>query len=83
MQEYIFMFSIALKNYNVIGRHIVYAGYTKKVHRVMNESKTQKFIELWTNKKQTGDSALVQSKGTKTIYINSIRIMNVWLTTNA
>jgi hypothetical protein len=41
----------------------------------MNGSKMQKFIELWTNKKQTGDSALVQSKGTKTIYINSIRII--------
>jgi hypothetical protein len=48
----------------------------------------QKFIELWTDqkrkssssykrtKKQTGDSALVQSKLTKTIYINSIRIIN-------
>ena len=49
----------------------------------MNGSKTQKFIELNEQiKKQTGDSALVQSKGTETIYINSIRIMNVWLTTN-
>jgi hypothetical protein len=47
---------------SVIGHHIVYAGYTKWVHRVMNWSKTQKFIELWTNKKQTGDSALVQSR---------------------
>jgi len=36
-----------------IGRLIVYAGHTKK------------FIELWTNQKQTGDSALAQSKGTK------------------
>jgi hypothetical protein len=63
---------------SVIGRHIVYAGYTKKVRRVMNGSKTQKFIELNEQiKKQTGDSALVQSKGTETIYINSIRIMNV------
>jgi hypothetical protein len=43
----------------------------------MNGSKTQKFIEMWTNKKQTGDSALVQSKGTKTIYINSIRIIQI------
>ena len=42
----------------------------------MNGSNTQKFIELWTNKKQTGDSVLVQSKGTKTIYINSIRIID-------
>ena len=41
----------------------------------MNESKTQKFIELWTNQKQTGDSALVQSQDTITIYINSIRII--------
>jgi hypothetical protein len=45
-------------------RHIVHAGYTKK------------FIELWTNQKQTRDSALGQSKGTKTIYINSIRIIS-------
>jgi len=28
---------------------------------------TQKFMELWTDQKQTGDKALVQSKGTKTI----------------
>ena len=42
----------------------------------MNVSETQKFIELWTNKKQTGDSPLVQSKDTKTIYINSIWIIN-------
>ena len=55
--------------------HIVYACYTKNVHQVMNWSYTQKFIELWMNQKQTGDSALVQSKGTKTIYINSIRII--------
>ena len=41
----------------------------------MNKSKTQKFIELWTNQKQTDDSVLVQSEGTKTIYINSIRII--------
>ena len=34
----------------------------------------EKFIELWTNKKKTGDSVLVQSKGTETIYFNSIRI---------
>jgi hypothetical protein len=27
------------------------------------------------NKKQTGDNALVQSKGTNMIYINSIRII--------
>ena len=38
----------------------------------------EKFIELWTNQKQTGDSALVQSKGTKTIYINSVRIIHIW-----
>jgi hypothetical protein len=31
---------------SINGRHIVYAGYTKKVHRVMNGSKIQKFIEL-------------------------------------
>ena len=36
----------------------------------MNGSKMQKFIELWTNQKQLGDSALVQSKGLKIIYIN-------------
>ena len=41
----------------------------------MNGSKTQKFIKLWTNQKQTDDSALVQSKGTKMIYINSIKII--------
>ena len=29
------------------------------------------------DQKQIGDSALVQSKGTKTIYINSIGIINV------
>jgi len=43
----------------------------------MNGSKAQKFIELWTNQKQKGDSALVQSKGMKTIYINSIRIISI------
>jgi hypothetical protein len=35
----------------------------------------EKFIELWTNKKKIGDSVLVQSKGTETIYFNSIRII--------
>jgi len=44
--------------------------YTKKVVQAH-----KKFIELWTDEKQTGDSALVQSKGMKTIYINSIRII--------
>ena len=39
-----------------------------------SSSGTQKFIELWTDQKQTGDSALVQSKGTKMICINSIRM---------
>jgi len=29
------------------------------------------------NQKQTGDSALVQSKSTKTIYFNPIRIIRV------
>ena len=33
----------------------------------------EKFIELWTKQKQTGDSSLLQSKGT--IYINSLRII--------
>ena len=48
----------------------------KNVYRVINGTKTQKkLIELWTNPKQTGDNALVQSKATKTIYINSIRII--------
>jgi len=47
----------------------------KKVHQVMNGSKTKKFR---TNQKQTCDKALVQSKGTKTIYINSIRIIFSW-----
>ena len=46
----------------------------------MNRSKMQNFIELWTNQKQTGDSALVQSNGTKTIYINSIRIILYYYT---
>jgi hypothetical protein len=32
-------------------------------------------MELRTNQEQTGDSALDQSKGTKTIYIYSIRII--------
>ena len=41
----------------------------KKVHRAMNGLKTQKFIELWMNQKQTGDNAIVQSKGTITMYI--------------
>ena len=44
----------------------------------MNRSNMQKFIELWTNQKQTDDSDIVQSKGTKTIYINSIRIIPNW-----
>ena len=35
---------------------------------------TQKSIELKTDQKQTGDSALVQSNGMNTIYINSMRI---------
>jgi hypothetical protein len=30
------------------------------------------------NQKQTGDSALVQSKGMKMMYINSIRIIQNW-----
>ena len=42
----------------------------------MNISKMQKFIVLWTDQKQTGDIALVQSKDTKTIYINSIKIID-------
>ena len=52
---------------------IVYRGviYTK------SSSGTQKYIELWMHQNQAGDSARVQSKGTKTIYINSIRIINV------
>jgi hypothetical protein len=37
---------------------------------------TQNIIELWTDQNQTGDSTLVQSKGTKTICINSIRIIS-------
>ena len=41
----------------------------------MKGSKTQKFKEICTNQNQTGDSGLVQSKGTKTIYINPIRII--------
>jgi hypothetical protein len=49
----------------------------KKVHRVIHDSKMKKFIELWTNQKQTRDIALVQSKGTKTIYINSTRNMHI------
>ena len=40
----------------------------------------QNFIELWMNQKQTGDSVFVQSKGTKTIYINSIRIILYYYT---
>ena len=36
----------------------------------MNGLKTKKFIELWPNQKRT--------RGTKTIYINSTRIINVW-----
>ena len=40
--------------------------------------KHAKFIELWTNQKQIGDCPLVQSKGTKTIYFNSIRIICTW-----
>jgi hypothetical protein len=39
---------------------------------------TQKFIELWADKKKTSDSALGQSKSTKTININSIRIMHIF-----
>ena len=38
----------------------------------------QKFIDLWTDKNQTGDNALVQSKVTNTIYINSIRIIQMY-----
>ena len=38
---------------------------------------TQKVIELWTDSKQTGDSDLVQSKGTKMICINSIKVGNI------
>lgn len=35
-------------------------------------------IELWTNQKQTDNSARVQSIGTKTIYIDSIRIISLY-----
>ena len=46
----------------------------------MNGSKTKKFIVLVMNEKQTRDSSLIQSKGTKTIYINSTRIIyKYWL----
>ena len=45
--------------------------YLNWLHKA-GSSGMQKFIELWTDQKQTGDSTLVQSKGTKTIYINSI-----------
>jgi hypothetical protein len=38
----------------------------------------EKFLELRTNQEQTGVSPLVQSKGTKTIYIHSIRIIEFW-----
>jgi hypothetical protein len=37
-----------------------------------------RFIELWTNQNQTGDSTIVQSKGMTTIYINSIRTILPW-----
>ena len=36
---------------------------------------TQKCIELWTDQKQTDDSDLVQSKGTKTICIIYIKLL--------
>jgi len=38
----------------------------------------KKFIELWTNQKQTGDIALVQSKGTKAIY-SWFSLSRTWL----
>jgi hypothetical protein len=53
--------------YILIFLYFVY--HNVKPNRIMNGSKMQKFIELWTNKKQTGDSALVQLKDTKMIYI--------------
>jgi hypothetical protein len=40
--------------------------------RIKNAKKS---IELWTNPKQTGHNSLVQPKGTKTVYINSTRII--------
>jgi hypothetical protein len=36
----------------------------------------EKFIELWTNKIRIGDSVIVQSRSTETIYFKSIRIIN-------
>ena len=45
----------------------------------MNGWKTKKFIELWTNEKQTRDRALVQSKGTNMIYINSTSIIVLYV----
>ena len=52
------------RSFLVCVRHIVYIGYAK-VHRVMSKQK------------KTSDSALGQSKSTKTININSIRIMRI------
>ena len=45
-----------------------------------SSSGTQKFIELWTDikKNRCRNSAPVQSKGTKTIYNNSIRIITYY-----
>jgi hypothetical protein len=50
----------------------LYKKSSSSYKRIKN---AKQFIELWTNPKHTGDNALVQSKDTKTIYINSIRII--------
>jgi hypothetical protein len=50
----------------------LYKQSSSSYKRIKN---AKQFIELWTNPKHTGDNALVQSKDTKTIYINSIRII--------
>jgi hypothetical protein len=48
---------------------------TKEQLHKKSSSGTQKVHELWMDQKQRDYSDLVQSKGTKTIYINSIRII--------
>jgi hypothetical protein len=47
---------------------LVLAGYTKKSSSSYEQIKNAKFHRVMNKSKQTGDSALVQSKGTKTIH---------------
>jgi hypothetical protein len=54
----------------------------ENVHRVMNDQKRKSSSNYERIKNKPGDSALVQSKGTKTICIHAIRIIYMYHAAN-